>query len=99
MGLDSPLPPSTCVHLSLTPLPPPCERHKWIAPYGRRRGGNTSWSRSIEWRTATKMSSTTSAPKNIQNVDVSAISDVINEISCRLVLSGSNHKRFPQMTT
>ena len=27
MGLD---PPSTCVHLSLTP-PPPCGRHKWMA--------------------------------------------------------------------
>src|SRR6218665_1545234 len=24
-------PPSTCVHLSLTP--PPCGRHKWMAPY------------------------------------------------------------------
>ena len=32
MGLD-PLPPSTCVHLSLTPSsPPPCGRHKWMAP-------------------------------------------------------------------
>src|SRR6218665_2456413 len=30
MGLD-PHPPSTCVHLSLTPLPPPCGRHKWMA--------------------------------------------------------------------
>src|SRR6218665_3617186 len=30
MGL-APLPPSTCVHLSLTP-PPPCGRHKWMAP-------------------------------------------------------------------
>jgi len=26
-------PPSTCVHLSLTPAPPPCGRHKWMAPY------------------------------------------------------------------
>ena len=31
MGLDH-LPPSTCVHLSLTPSPPPCGRHKWMAP-------------------------------------------------------------------
>src|SRR6218665_1944477 len=29
MGLD---PPSTCVHLSLTPFPPPCGRHKYMAP-------------------------------------------------------------------
>src|SRR6218665_3601371 len=34
MQLDPP-PPSTCVHLSLTP-PPPCGRHKWIAPNHRR---------------------------------------------------------------
>src|SRR6218665_1048665 len=26
------LPPSPFVHLSLTPFPPPCERHKWMAP-------------------------------------------------------------------
>src|SRR6218665_325136 len=31
MGLDSP-PPSTCVHLSLIPFPPPCGRHKRMAP-------------------------------------------------------------------
>ena len=31
-GHPRPLPPSTCVHLSLTP-PPPCGRHKWMAPY------------------------------------------------------------------
>ena len=30
MGLD--LPPSTCVHLSLTPSPPPCGHHKWMTP-------------------------------------------------------------------
>src|SRR6218665_3918735 len=35
MGLDPSLPPSTCVHLSLTP-PPPCGRHKWMAPYHNR---------------------------------------------------------------
>src|SRR6218665_109157 len=29
----TPSPPSTCVHLSLTPSPPPCGRHKWMAPY------------------------------------------------------------------
>src|SRR6218665_365001 len=33
MGLDPHSPPSTCVHLSLTPFPPPCGRHKWMAPY------------------------------------------------------------------
>ena len=31
MGLDLP-PPSTCVHLSLTP-PPPCGRYKWMTLY------------------------------------------------------------------
>src|SRR6218665_3588478 len=34
MGLD-PLPPSTCVHLGLTPSPPPCGRHKWMGPNER----------------------------------------------------------------
>src|SRR6218665_3334680 len=29
----TPLPPSTCVHLSLTPYPPPCGRHKWMVPW------------------------------------------------------------------
>jgi len=38
MGLD-PLSPSTCVHLSLTPLPPLCGRHKWIAPCPHPAGG------------------------------------------------------------
>src|SRR6218665_1136637 len=33
MGLDPSHPPSTCVHLSLTPPPPPCGRHKWMAPH------------------------------------------------------------------
>ena len=27
---------STCVHLSLTLPPPPCGRHKWMAPYRLR---------------------------------------------------------------
>src|SRR6218665_2548964 len=31
-GAGPPLPSSTCVHLSLTPFPPPCGRHKWMAP-------------------------------------------------------------------
>src|SRR6218665_2662672 len=31
-GAGPPLFPSTCVHLSPTPLSPPCGRHKWMAP-------------------------------------------------------------------
>ena len=38
MGLDPPSPLSTCVHLS--PTPPPCGRHKWMAPYSDRIGDN-----------------------------------------------------------
>src|SRR6218665_230367 len=31
-GAGPPFPPSTCVHLSLTPSPHPCGRHKWMTP-------------------------------------------------------------------
>ena len=41
---------STCVHLSLTPLPPPCGHHIWMAPYIQHyiiSTAGSAWSKSL----------------------------------------------------
>src|SRR6218665_3183545 len=50
MGLDPPLPPSTCVHLILTP-PPPFGRHKWMAPNSKNIAlyGQATLPNSSQW--------------------------------------------------
>ena len=55
-GAGPPLPPSTCVHLSLTPSHPPCGRHKWMAP----NATENTW-------TNTKLPGNTAAPESVSS--------------------------------